>query len=221
MTLFACQPPRFIAHRGFTPAAPENTLAAFTAAGERAFWAIETDVRRTRDGALVCCHDPQTKDGHRVADYSFAELGLPAFAEYQAICQRYHAVPFLECKEDIVADILAEVEQAGMINNAVFSAINFAHLEECRRLNRRIFVHHIFSSREHMLRLAEMGNGGLSYNYPDPSAAPRDLLAETKGHGVRICLRAADNAQQLRDMQDLGLDYIPTNKLWPTCPDIA
>ena len=221
MTLFACQPPRFIAHRGFAPVAPENTLAAFTAAGERAFWAIETDVRRTRDGVLVCCHDPQAKDGRRIADHAFAKLGLPAFADYLAICQRYHAVPFLECKENIVADILTAVEHADMIDRAVFSAINFAHIDECRRLNRRIFVHHIFSSREHMLRLAEMGNGGLSYNYPDPSAAPRDLLAETKGHGVRICLRAADNAQQLRDMQDLGLDYIPTNKLWPTCPDIA
>ncbi|MGI5923383.1 MAG: glycerophosphodiester phosphodiesterase [Lentisphaeria bacterium] len=221
MTLFASQPPRFIAHRGFTPAAPENTLAAFTAAGERAFWAIETDVRRTRDGILVCCHDPVTKDGRRVSEHSFADLGLPTFADYLAICQRYHAVPFLECKEDIVPDILAAVEQAGMLDNAVFSAINFAHIEECRRLNRRIFVHHIFSTRECMLRIAALGNGGLSYNYPDPGNAPPELLAETKGRGVRICLRAADNAQQLRIMQNLELDYIPTNKLWPACPEIA
>ena len=99
MTLFACQPPRFIAHRGFTPAAPENTLAAFTAAGERAFWAIETDVRRTRDGALVCCHDPQTKDGHRVADYSFAELGLPAFGSTRRSASATTPCPFWNARK--------------------------------------------------------------------------------------------------------------------------
>ena len=72
------QHPKLIAHRGFTPAAPQNTLAAFQAAGRRGFWAIETDVRKTRDGVLVCCHDADTSShyqgGGPIAECTYEEL---------------------------------------------------------------------------------------------------------------------------------------------------
>ncbi len=46
-----------VAHRGLHGAnVPENSLAAFTAAKE-AGYAVETDVRLTKDGALVLFHD--------------------------------------------------------------------------------------------------------------------------------------------------------------------
>ena len=50
--------PLFIAHRGGAALAPENTMAAFTAAVER--WdadVLELDVRRTADGRVVVIHD--------------------------------------------------------------------------------------------------------------------------------------------------------------------
>jgi glycerophosphoryl diester phosphodiesterase len=48
-----CQP---IAHRGLLLHAPENTLANF-AACQHLRLGFEFDVRRTKDGALVCLHD--------------------------------------------------------------------------------------------------------------------------------------------------------------------
>ena len=50
---------RYISHRGFTPMAPENSLPAFFYAGLLSQWAIETDVRVTRDDILVCSHDSE------------------------------------------------------------------------------------------------------------------------------------------------------------------
>jgi glycerophosphoryl diester phosphodiesterase len=46
-----------IAHRGSSALAPENTLAAVTRAIGQGSSVVETDVRRTVDGALVCVHD--------------------------------------------------------------------------------------------------------------------------------------------------------------------
>ena len=45
------------AHRGFTQAAPENTLAAFKAAIELGVDGIELDVRTCKTGEVVVFHD--------------------------------------------------------------------------------------------------------------------------------------------------------------------
>ena len=45
------------AHRGWSTLYPENTLLAFKKSIEIGVDQIETDVRITRDGELVCIHD--------------------------------------------------------------------------------------------------------------------------------------------------------------------
>jgi glycerophosphoryl diester phosphodiesterase len=57
--------PLIIAHRGASADAPENTFAAFTEAWNQGADGIETDVRMTLDGRVVCIHDANT---HRCGD---------------------------------------------------------------------------------------------------------------------------------------------------------
>lgn len=61
--------PKVVAHRGASGEAPENTLAAVRRAIARDADAVEVDVQRTRDGALVLLHDTslaRTTDARRV-----------------------------------------------------------------------------------------------------------------------------------------------------------
>jgi glycerophosphoryl diester phosphodiesterase len=58
--------PQAIAHRGYSAAFPENTMAAFLGAVEVGAQAIETDVHLSKDGVVVLshvsfCRFPQTK----------------------------------------------------------------------------------------------------------------------------------------------------------------
>lgn len=55
--LFLTLPRLEIAHRGFSSAAPENTVAAFKTALERHVVAIEVDVMLSKDGVVVVAHD--------------------------------------------------------------------------------------------------------------------------------------------------------------------
>lgn len=70
--------PLVIAHRGGALLATENTEAAFSAARAAGAHAIETDVRSTADGALVCVHDADLMrlagDPRSVSGLTFREL---------------------------------------------------------------------------------------------------------------------------------------------------
>jgi glycerophosphoryl diester phosphodiesterase len=71
-------PPIAIAHRGGALLAPENTAEAFRAAAAAGAEMVETDLRLTADGQLVCLHDADlvrlAGDRRRVADTDLATL---------------------------------------------------------------------------------------------------------------------------------------------------
>ena len=236
----AAKGPLFIAHRGCQSLAPENTIPSFTCAARLGLQAIETDVRFSSDGLLVCSHDDSLKRmfglKQKVSATPYAELKklvpvkgngldtwpkellhIPTFGEYLDICERYDAVPFIETKGDVavVKPVLDEVRRRGLARVAVLSSVQFDHIREARRCDKEIFIHHIFSKPEQLDELAAMGNAGLSYNYKDLSAVPDGLVAGVHAKGVKMCLRAGDTPEAVARMVALGLDYIPTNVTVP------
>ena len=219
--------PFFIGHRGRVVKAEdikENTLASFEAAAKAGLQAIETDVRLTRDGALVCSHDASLKrvfgvplDVEKSTLAEVRKHPVPTFDEYLDVCVKYDVVPFIETKGDkkVVAPVLKVLEKRGLLKVAVMSAVPYAHIKEVRRLDRTVFVHHIFSKIEHLDEIAAMGNSGLSWNYPDLTKLPPGLIEKTHAKGVKCCLRGCDTPEAIRAMRDLKLDYLPTNKMTP------
>ena len=232
--------PFLIAHRGSQSLAPENTVASFICAARLGLDAIETDVRLSKDGALVCAHDDDLVRmfgvERKVADMTLAELRelvpvkgkglkswpkealrIPTFAEYLDVCEKYDKVPFIETKGDVavVKPALEEVRRRGLAKVAVLSSIQIDHIREARRVDKEIFVHHIFSEPGLLDELADMGNAGLSYNYKDLAEVPDGLVARVHAKGVKMCLRAGDTPAAVEKMTALGLDYIPTNVTIP------
>ncbi len=51
---------QMIAHRGLSGLEMENTVPAFIAAGNRSYYGVETDLRRTGDGRFIIAHDRST-----------------------------------------------------------------------------------------------------------------------------------------------------------------
>ncbi len=75
--------PRVCAHRGFSTVAPENSMPAFGAAVSLGAEEIEFDLRYTKDGVVVSCHDNRLErisDGEGiVSDKTFEELSVLDF----------------------------------------------------------------------------------------------------------------------------------------------
>ena len=134
--------PRFVMHRGYNTEAPENTVPAFTLAGQAGAWGIETDVYETTDGYFILSHDDDVSrmtDGTgKITEMTYAEtqectidaganvgeysnLKMPTLEEYLAICRRYGCVAFIEIKGITHYDnFVAAVENAGMAGSCVF-----------------------------------------------------------------------------------------------------
>jgi glycerophosphoryl diester phosphodiesterase len=154
--------PLVFGHRGGSRLAPENTLAAFDRGVAEGVDGVELDVRLSRDGQVMVCHDARvdrTCDATgAIADMTAGELarvdagyrftdgdgahpfrgrgfGVPTLAEVLA---RYPHHPFIvEMKDDTVAMARATVEvirAAGALGRVCLGAFAIDVLRHARRL---------------------------------------------------------------------------------------
>lgn len=142
--------PLAIAHRGGALLAPENTAAAFArAAAIGADW-VETDLRLSADGALVCLHDDDllrlAGDPRRVVETDLATLkrlvpGLMTLA--QAIAASAPLGLLLDVKRadpKILPDILSTLSEGGAKGRAILGLRDLAMVAAARALDADIAI---------------------------------------------------------------------------------
>lgn len=238
MNIFDTPKTRFISHRGFTPLAPENSLPSFYYAGMLGQWAIETDLRVTRDGKIVCCHngdiDSYCNGSGQISEMTYQELcqfeivrgnrwdcfreeerKIPLFSEYLSICKRFGSVPFIELKTGDIEYIIHQMRKNGFSDEeVVISSAELSDLTQSRQYAPKAFLHWIFAQEEKLEELCSLGNAGMSWKIADPfSCDKQKQIASVQKMGLKVCLRAADSVSALKQMQLLGLDYFPTNTM--------
>lgn len=164
------------------------------------------------------------------------ELQIPLFSEYLAICRKYGAKPFIETKSDLegealeayVGQVIREALDAGFAEEEiVISSGTPSHLTAARKISTKLFVHDIWvAGVDFMAALNTNGgdyrdsNAGIAFNVSGLQTAANyakaaELVREAHSAGLQVCLRAGDDLETVRIMQELGLDYIPTNVTHP------
>jgi glycerophosphoryl diester phosphodiesterase len=122
-----------LAHRGVWRHAPENTIAALTAAlGVPGCDGVEFDVRVSADGVPVLCHDETLQRvfgrSERVDELragALEEVGVPSLADALAVIPHRAAVDVdLKGRHDrAVVEVLASGRGPGLVNGVVSSFI--------------------------------------------------------------------------------------------------
>lgn len=224
-----------VAHRGASGAHPEQTRHAFHAALAAGADAVECDVRLTRDGTLVCLHDPiidRVSDGHgRVSQFTYPELCRYNFGTEDD--------PQLPMRFDDLLVLLAEYPEAHlfvetkhptrygrMLEEQVVLRLCYHGLDESPR------VHVISFSPQAMLRFRQLAPaldrihlrdprwgvlGDRADNIGQPSGVGFSL-DEARSHPKSVArarrpiyLWTANTPEEIRAARDLGATYLATD----------
>ncbi len=167
-----------IAHRGFSGAAPENTLSAFKKAIEAGSDMVELDARLSRDRKVVIFHDntlERTTNGTgKVSDHTLEELKrldagswfspahsgekIPALREVLELA-RDRILVNIELKAaglgrhnivDLADRSLQDVEEAAMGDQVLFSSFDLSGIRRIREKNPGLPLALITASRWRM-----------------------------------------------------------------------
>lgn len=142
--------PTVIAHRGGALLGPENTAATFALAAAAGADVLETDLRLSRDGHLVCLHDADlrrlTGDAGAVADTDLTTLRtlLPELLTLdEAVAASKPLGLLLDVKlldEAVLPPILAAIEAAGAGRRCLLGLRDTALIVAARALDPAIGI---------------------------------------------------------------------------------
>jgi len=225
---------KMVAHRGLSGIEQQNTCAAFVAAGNRDYYGIETDVRKTADGAFVVIHDETTE---RVADEKLAvatstleqlqairlndkdgkarsDLRIPTLDEYLKICAKYGKVCVLELKDEFskedIESILAIVKNHMTLNDIIFISFMFQNMIYIRELEPEAQAQFLYYQPvdEAIVEKLKAYNLDIDIAWTVLDQKGAELLHE---NGIKVNVWTVDDPAVAEQMAAWGIEYITSN----------
>lgn len=226
-----------IAHRGLCGIEPENTHAAFIAAGNRSFYGIESDAHKTADGKYVMMHDANTLrmsgDDIEIAKATYetlrglrlkqkdgvrgrTDLRIPSLEEYLGICKHYGKKAILELKDDFTAqdvdEICRMVEELEYMDETIFISFKLNNLLLVKERNPQQSAQYLVEKPIEDEFIQEMADKGLGIDARQ-DLFTEEILQKCREKGVQTNAWTVNNPDMARKLMDWGIDFITTNIL--------
>lgn len=227
---------KVIAHRGLSGIETENTNAAFVAAGNRSYYGIETDIRRTADGNFVISHDETLmrvsgenvtaeekcleelqsivlldKDGSRTR----TDLRVSTLEEYLDICKKYEKHCVLELKSDFTQEEITRIVEIARgfdyLESITFISFVYSNLTKLRGICPDQSAQFLFGevNEQTIARLvADRLDADVHYR-----ALTKETIALLHKNGLKVNCWTVDDREVAEQLFDWGVDYITSNIL--------
>jgi glycerophosphoryl diester phosphodiesterase len=227
--------PLAVAHRGGAALAPENTLAAFGLATALGIRYLETDVRLTRDGQLLCFHDGTldrvTTATGPVGRRTLAELRAIRVDGREPLCTLEEALVAFPAARFMVdlKDLVALEPLAELLQNPSYAArvcvagawdgwlaqlradVSGAHTAlGWRSLTSLITLSRTGVRMPSWVRTAEFAHVPLRLGRV-PILCDR-LVERAHDLGIRVVVWTVDEATEMQRLLDAGVDGIITDR---------
>lgn len=225
----------FIAHRGLRGQAPMNTTSAFKEAISAGCIGIETDIRLSSDGYIVCFHDRSigdtTNGSGNVSSNSFNELKqvkftkvdglnrypdakIASFFEYLQLCRNYNKLAVIDIKfttnyKELLDKAYYLTKMTGMIDNAVFQCDDPDFLFYLTSKYPDVRTWYLITGNidEADVRIAnKIGCEAINSNRAD-----YDSVNLGHENGLKVCYYSANTNSEVNRLLACGVDYIMTD----------
>ena len=227
---------KMIAHRGVSGLERENTCPAFVAAGVKSYHGVETDVRMTKDGKFIICHDGdlmrvgglnvsieestfsklrkvRLKDTDDVTTRE--DLCLPSLQEYIAICRKYNKQSILELKgefpENKIVEMVGLIGSMGWFERTTFISFCGENL---------VALKNAFPSADIQFLAMKCGEEEISFMEKHAFNADlfyriitKELVDALHEKGIKVNCWTVDDLDVAARVRDCGVDFITSNIL--------
>lgn len=226
----------FIAHRGYSSVAPENTKGSFNLAGKVGFWGVECDIYETKDGHFVIMHDnklgrmcgvnieikkltlEQIKS-YRINKFNknseYVSEEIPTLEEYLDICNTYGMVPIVEIKRKLrlqsIAKLLGILEEKKLRKKAYIISFEKSVLKKIRKLDEDIKLQWLMK-KVYFWRImtCKRYNFGIDCKYKEMT---RGIVEKAHREGIEVNVWTVNSiAHAYKLAKDWKVDYITTNR---------
>ena len=198
--------PLLLGHRGARgeKSIPENSLASFDLCLAQACEGFEFDVRLSRDGHAVLCHDA-TWRRMRIANSAADRLQLPSLRN---VLERYQHTAFLDIElkvaglERIVADLLQALPpQKGYVVSSFLPDC----LQALHEVNRSTPLGLICETRNQLKLRNELP---VDYVIPHHHLLREALISELQQAGKKVLVWTVNSPAEIRRFASLGVEGI-------------
>jgi glycerophosphoryl diester phosphodiesterase len=227
---------KYVAHRGQSMHAPENTIPAFEMAGKSGFWGIECDTYCTVDGRWVVHHDNtvdrMTDGSGNTKDFSFAEiqdlniisgnnienypgLKIPALEEMLVVCKKYDLYAFVEIEEyhenADLQTLINLVVNSCMLDYCRFICFNADSLRKVRSIHEDVILGYITTEHPNASDLEfvqSLGRAFLDYKYTVTTA---EDIRRCQDAGIEVSVWTVNTREEAKPFIEAEVDFITTD----------
>jgi glycerophosphoryl diester phosphodiesterase len=229
---------RIFAHRGFAGRAPENTLAAFTAALRVGVDGLECDVQLSRDGEIMICHDERlsrTTNGRGwLKDFDFTDLRrldagawfgpefrgerLPALAELLELVQGTGLLVNVELKTGVCeypgleAKVVGLIRRYRLTGQSLISSFNPASLRRVKSLAPEFQTGALYT---HPAGIDDFWGYAaaleVSALHPLHQSVTPEFVTEARARGLQVNAWTVDEPAEAARLRAAGVNGLITN----------
>ncbi len=234
--------PKLIGHRGSWWGV-ENTAEAFINGAKKGYHCLETDVKVTKDGVHVCCHNDDLKSWGgtlTIANSNLADLkaetlsqthsnvtytgNICTLAEYLDICNEYNVIPIIELKwatginsgdTSGIPNLIKVIEEKGFRNNCYI----FTSMKPCLQYIRNnypdIQLMLLVYSESFESSLAWCSEQGIHMGVGVGAEITKEGVRRYHDAGLKVNAWSCNTNNAYKTYGNYGCDFITTDYLDP------
>ena len=198
-----------IAHRGSwnDKDAPQNSRIAFERALGLKIYGVEFDVRQTKDGRLVVCHDA-VFDGKTIRNCTYGELctskldngeTIPLFEDFLSIRKGTETSVklIIDIKNCSIVDLVRQIDDYDLQNEVIYITFTKSY---CQQLAELDYGDSAYYSNNNTTpeEIKELGFGGVCYSQSFLKDN-LDYIDAANSLDLRIMVWTVNNSKRIRD----------------------